>query len=151
MKVTALQLWLFLHVAGVAVWIGGMVFAHFCLRPSVADLQPAQRAPLMVATLGRFFDLVTASLVLIWASGLAMMMDVGFASAPVGWHLMMGIAAAMTAIFAWIRGRHFPDARRAVAIVDLPAAAAALDRIRRLVLLNLVLGFVVIAIATLIG
>lgn len=151
MKVTALQIWLFLHVVGVAVWIGGMVFAHFCLRPSVADLQPAMRAPLMVAALGRFFDLVTVSLVLIWASGLAMLMDVGFASAPIGWHVMMGIAAVMTLVFAVIRTRHYPAARRAVTVVDLPAAALALDAIRRLVMLNLGLGIAVIAVATLIG
>jgi len=50
------ELWLFLHFAAVVVWIGGMVFAHFCLRPAaLATLQPPQRLPLMAAALGRFF------------------------------------------------------------------------------------------------
>ncbi len=32
-----------LHVLSVIVWIGGMVFAHFFLRPAVAQLEPAVR------------------------------------------------------------------------------------------------------------
>ena len=38
---------LFLHLAGVIVWVGGMFFAYFCLRPAaVRVLQPPQRLPL---------------------------------------------------------------------------------------------------------
>jgi uncharacterized membrane protein len=32
-----------LHVLSIIVWIGGMVFAHFFLRPAVAQLEPAVR------------------------------------------------------------------------------------------------------------
>ena len=67
------ELWLFLHLVAVAVWIGGMVFAHFCLRPAaLATLAPPQRLPLMSAALGRFFALVGAALLLLWASGVAL-------------------------------------------------------------------------------
>jgi uncharacterized membrane protein len=31
------------HVLSVVVWIGGMVFAHFFLRPAVAQLDPPVR------------------------------------------------------------------------------------------------------------
>ena len=46
----------FVHLVAVSVWIGGMFFAHFCLRPAAFELLvPAQRLPLMVGALGRFF------------------------------------------------------------------------------------------------
>ena len=31
------------HVLAVVVWIGGMVFAHFFLRPAALKLEPPQR------------------------------------------------------------------------------------------------------------
>ena len=35
---------LFLHVAGVVVWVGGMFFAYVCLRPRAASqLEPPPR------------------------------------------------------------------------------------------------------------
>jgi uncharacterized membrane protein len=46
-----------LHVLSIIVWIGGMVFVHFFLRPVVAELEPAVRLRLMHDVLGRFFRL----------------------------------------------------------------------------------------------
>ena len=46
----AIEVALFLHLLGVAVWIGGMVFAHFCLRPALGDLTPQMRLPLWEAS-----------------------------------------------------------------------------------------------------
>lgn len=146
------ELWLFLHLAAVVVWIGGMVFAHFCLRPAaLATLQPPQRLPLMSAALGRFFVLVGASLVLLWGSGLAMFaaLITSGGRPPLSWNLMAAIAALMTVVFAVIALRLHPRMRSAVAASEWPKAAAALDSIRRLVALNLGLGFLTIAVATL--
>ncbi len=147
-----IEFWLFLHFVAVAVWIGGMVFAHFCLRPAaLATLVPPQRLPLMVAALGRFFALVGAALVLLWGSGLAMFAATISAGArpPLSWNLMAAIAALMTLAFLVIALRHYPRLRIATAAGQWPVAAALLDRIRRLVVLNLVLGVATIAAATL--
>jgi len=65
------------------------------------------------------------------------------------WNLMAAIAAVMTLVFAVIALRLHPRLRGAVAAGEWPKAAAALDSIRRLVVLNLVLGFLTIAVATL--
>ena len=35
------------HVLAIIVWIGGMVFAHFFLRPAVAQLEAPVRLRLM--------------------------------------------------------------------------------------------------------
>ncbi len=139
----------FVHLIAVAVWIGGMFFAHFCLRPAAAQsLAREQLLPLMSATLQRFFRWVALAIVLLWATGLAQMLAVGFARAPWQWHAMMGIALAMTVIFAVIAHGIFPALRDAVARADWAAAASAMGRIRRLVLVNLALGVATIAVAT---
>lgn len=143
------ELWLFLHIAAVVVWVGGMSFAHFCMRPSALALPPPQRLPLMAGALGRFFTQVLAALVLLWVSGLAMMLAVGFAGSPPAWHAMLGLGLVMTLVFLVIRYLRWPRLREAVARGDWPAGAAALDGIRRLVTLNLVLGGLTIAVATL--
>lgn len=143
---------LMLHLAAVVVWIGGMTFAHYCLRPAaLATLQPPQRLPLMSSALGRFFTIVSWSLVLLWGSGIAMFVRTaaGGGRPPWSWNAMAAIAAVMTIVFAIIVLRHYPRMRAALEAGELPAAAAALDAIRRLVVLNLVLGWITVAIATL--
>jgi uncharacterized membrane protein len=142
----------FIHLAGVIVWVGGMFFAHFCLRPvAAAQLPPPQRLPLLAGVLGRFFPAVAVAVVAILGSGLALMLGPGFARAPVHWHLMTAIGLAMAAIFAIIYLHFFRRLRDSVAAADWPAAAAAMNRIRQLVALNLALGTLTLAVATLGG
>ena len=141
------SLLLFVHLAGVAVWVGGMFFAHLCLRPALETLAPPQRLVLMNDVMRRFLGWVGLAIVLLWASGLARMLAVGFGNAPRAWHAMMGIALVMTIVYAFIVASIYPKLRRAVAASEWPVAGAALGRIRRLVLVNLVLGFATIAVA----
>lgn len=141
---------LLLHLAGVVVWVGGMFFAQFCLRPVAAlQLPPPQRLPLLAAVLGRFFTAVAVSIVAIVVSGFASMLMTGFARAPVHWHVMSAIGLVMAAIFGVIYFLHFPRLKAGVAIQDWPAAGAAMNRIRLLVAANLILGGVTICVATL--
>lgn len=141
---------LLLHLSGVIVWIGGMFFAHFCLRPvAAAQLPPPQLLPLLAAVLGRFFTAVAVSIVAILASGFAIMGAVGFGQAPIHWHVMSGSGLAMAAIFGIIHFRHYPRLKAGVAREDWPAAAAAMNRIRMLVATNLLLGTLTIVVATL--
>lgn len=145
------ETWLFLHLASVIVWIGGMSFAHFCLRPAaIATLQAPQRLPLMSSALGRFFVIVGWSIALLWVSGVAMFVEALSASArpPWNWNAMAAIAFVMTIVFAVIVLRRHPRMREALEAGDLPAAGVALDGIRRLVVLNLVLGWVTIGVVT---
>lgn len=141
---------LLLHLAGVVVWLGGMFFAHYCLRPVAAQqLPPPQRLPLLAAVLGRFFIAVAVSIVAILGSGFALIAATGFAAAPWPWHLMMGIGLAMAVIFGVIVLRFYPRLQAGVAAQDWPAAGAAMDRIRRLVAINLVLGTATVVVAAL--
>lgn len=145
------ELWLLLHLLAVVAWVGGMFFAHFCMRPAALEtLSPPQRLPLFAQALGRFFTVVAGALVLLWGSGIAMFAQLSVAGGkpPLSWNLMAAIALVMTFVFAVIWLRRHPAMRAALAAGDLPGAAAALDGIRRLVVLNLALGVLTIAVAT---
>lgn len=58
-----------LHLLSVIVWVGGMVFAHFFLRPALGVLEVPQRLRLMQAVLGRFFSAVLLAAGLALATG----------------------------------------------------------------------------------
>lgn len=141
---------LLIHLLGVIVWIGGMFFAHVCLRPVAADqLPPPQRLPLLSAVLGRFFNAVSVAIVAILGSGLWRFGQVGGAGIPWRWHAMAGIGTLMIAIFGVILFRYYPRLRAAVAAQDWPAGGAAMNVIRPLVLVNLVLGVLTVVLAVL--
>ncbi|MFA6314310.1 MAG: hypothetical protein WCV99_18945 [Sterolibacterium sp.] len=136
-----------IHLVAVIVWVGGMFFAHFCLRPvAAAQLVPPQRLPLLAAVLGRFFVMVSVALAALWGSGLARFAQTG-ATIPASWMAMLGLAIAMSVIFGIIVLRFHRRMVAAVALQDWPAAGQAMNAIRVLVLTNLVLGFVTVTIA----
>ncbi|MBG9390105.1 CopD family protein [Caenimonas aquaedulcis] len=142
------QLLLFIHVTGVIVWVGGMVFAYFCLRPAAAStLEPPQRLPLWSAAFGRFFLLVRVAVAAILLSGGAMMYLRGFANAPIGWHVMLLLGLVMAAIFLYIDRMLYPKLRSHVEAAQWPQGAAVLNRIRQGVAVNLVLSVCTIAAA----
>jgi uncharacterized membrane protein len=138
-----------LHVLAAAFWVGGMATMHFAVRPAaVQTLPPPLRLPFMGAALGGFFAWVTAAIVLLLASGLAMiMLSGGFAAVHWRVHTMFGLGLVMMLVFAHIRFGPYRRLQQSVAASLWPAAAAQLDRIRRLVFANLILGTLVFVVA----
>lgn len=142
------RLLLTLHLLGAIAWLGGMFFAYFCLRPAAAQtLAPPQRLPLWTATFARFLPIAAVAIVLLLATGLAMLLSVGFAAAPLGWHAMFALGVAMALVFAYVYALLYPRLRAHCAASAWPAAAQTLDRIRRMVALNLALGLAVVLAA----
>ena len=140
---------LFVHIAGVIVWVGGMAFAHLCLRPAALQLPPAQRLSLWSGVLGRFFPIVWLVLGLIIGSGFAMLLETGFAHAPGAWHLMAAIGLVMGGVFASIWFGPWQALRQSVAGENWAQGAKALNTIRQRVGINLILGVLTVALATL--
>jgi uncharacterized membrane protein len=147
------------HVLAIVVWIGGMFFSLFFLRPAALQLEPPQRVRLMHAALQRFFSAVLVSVVLVLATGLWMIGRVakdsvqaglGF-SMPLHWTLMAALGIVMMAIFGHIRFALFKRLNRAVDSSDWAAGGAALASIRTFVGINLALGVAIIAITLLMG
>ena len=135
----------FLHVSAAVVWLGGVSFMLFALRPAAMDLPPPQRLPLMALVLKRFFRLVWVCIGLLLATGLVMLLSVGMKQAPVGWHLMLGIGLLMFAVFGHLYFGPFRRLRAAVEAADWPLAGQKLGQIAKLAQLNLVLGALAIA------
>ena len=147
-----------LHLLAIIVWIGGMVFAHFFLRPAAGTLEPAVRVRLMHMVLGRFFGAVLAAIAVSLATGLWMIGRVakqvvqagGQFNMPLEWTLMATLGIVMMLIFGHIRFGLYKRLSRATQALDWPAGAVALGQIRTWVLVNLGLG-VLIVLVTLIG
>lgn len=146
-----------IHLLGIIVWVGGMFFALYCLRPAAAALEPPVRVGLMRDALGRFLAIVTvvAGLVLVsgaWmiatASRVVVNAGIGF-NMPIDWHVMVTLGVVMMAIFVYIRFAVFKQLEEAADANEWPAAAAALGRIRSLVIVNLVLAVVIIVVTRL--
>ena len=137
-----------LHVLASVVWVGGMFFAHQCLRPAaIATLDPPQRLALWRAVFGRFFPWVWAAVIVLILSGQAMILQMGgMAAVPLHVHVMLGIGYVMAAIYAYLYFLPYAAMKRSVAAGDWPAAGAALNRIRMLVGTNLTLGLINIAL-----
>jgi uncharacterized membrane protein len=140
---------LFAHLVGVIVWVGGMAFAHFCLRPAALPLPPAQRLGLWSGVFGRFFPIVWLAIAVIVASGFAMLLEVGFAQAPRSWHIMAAVGLVMAGIFASIWFGPWRALQQAVAAESWAQGAQALNLIRQRVTINLVLGVLTVLLATL--
>lgn len=143
-----LKLLYLLHVFATVVWVGGMFFAHFVLRPvAVAQLPPPQRLPFWVGIFGRFFPWVWVCVIGLLLTGQAMILQMGGMGA-VGMqvHIMVAIGYVMAGIFAYLYFEPYASLKRAVAAQDWPAGAAAQDRIRKLVVTNLTLGLLNIAL-----
>ena len=142
------------HLLSVIVWLGGMVFAHFFLRPAVASLEPAPRLRLMHEVLGRFLRTVQWLVLLIvltggWLMGRSVRQtvqaEVGL-EMPLEWMLMATLGTVMALVFVLVRLRFYPALDQHVRSQNWPLAAASLARIRQGVLLNIGLGTVIVVV-----
>lgn len=149
---TALKL---THVLSILVWVGGMVFAHFFLRPALAGLQPPERLRLMHDVLGRFFKAVLWLSTWAVVSGLWMIGRVAKESVqggnafhmPLSWTIMATLGVVMWLIFGHIRFALYKRLSRAVTASEWPTAGSALASIRLWVTVNMVLGLVTVGVA----
>jgi uncharacterized membrane protein len=135
----------FLHVIAAVVWLGGLSFMLFALRPAATLLPPAQRLPLTAQVMQRFFLLVWLCVGVLLATGLVMLLGVGMKNAPMGWHLMLGIGLLMFAIFGHLYFGPFRRLKQAVEAADWAGGSLRVAQITKIAALNLVLGAAAIA------
>ncbi len=146
-----------LHLGSVVIWVGGMFFALFCLRPAAMSLPPPTRVPFMADALGRFFNIVLWLALAAIGSGVAMVMRVAQTTRQTGapfnmtldWMVMSVLGLVMLAIFGHIRFALYKRLQRAVAAQDWPAGGAALGAIRTWVGVNLAIGALIILVVLL--
>jgi uncharacterized membrane protein len=131
------------HILCAVLWVGGMFFALAVLRPSLAVLEPPQRMALHAQVFRRFFRLVWHAMPLLLLSGYAMLFGLygGFAGAAWTIHVMHLLGLLMAGVFVLIVFGPYARFRA--------GEANAVEAIRRLIQLNLVLGAVTILLAAL--
>src|SRR5271163_4944848 len=112
-----------LHVIAAIVWVGGMFFAHQCLRPALDALAPPRRLPIMAGALRRFFVWVWLAVAVLLVTGFGQIVALGgMAAFGPHVHAMMALGIVMMLLFAHL---YFAPNRRLQAAVtagDWPVA-----------------------------
>jgi uncharacterized membrane protein len=134
------------HVLCAVIWVGGMFFAYLVLRPSLGVLEPVQRIALHTQVFRRFFLVIWHAMPLILLSGFTMLFIFDGGAADAAWNInaMMLIGLIMSAVFVLIIFGPYARFRRTT---DRATAVASIDRIRKLIGANLVLGIITVVVA----
>lgn len=137
-----------LHGLAATVWVGGMFFAYIVLRPSMSLLEPHRRLTIWAGVFKRFFPWVWMAVFVLPLTGYWLVFGAfgGFASSPIYIHIMHGIGLLMIALFIYLYYRPYAALKNAVAAESWPEAGEALNRVRHIVLVNLVLGLFLVAV-----
>lgn len=138
-----------LHALMAVIWVGGMIFAVSFLRPAVAAMPPAERLHLWQRVLGRFLPTLMVVIAILVISGYWTIFTIfgGFDGLGLSINLMQGLGWIMILIFLHAYFARYRLFRRALAADDLTAAGHYFGKIRRLVMINTVLGIIVVLIA----
>jgi uncharacterized membrane protein len=134
-----------IHVLSAVVWVGGMFYALVVLRPALSVLDAAPRLQMHMLTLKRFFLVVWHAMPLMLLTGWGMIIAAGWdmGHLPLYVNAMQGLGLVMAGIFLFTYFVPFRRLRRAIR-----PGPELLGRIRILVTTNLILGVLVILIAT---
>ncbi|MES9991221.1 MAG: CopD family protein [Candidatus Thiodiazotropha sp.] len=139
-----------LHLLGVIVWVGGMFFAHMVMRPVLnTTLEPEDRVPLLLGVFDHFFPWVWGSVIAILASGFWMLFAIYENGIGFWLEFMAMTGLIMSAIFVYIYSVPYKQLGAAINSGDKPKVVMAVTRIRRLILLNLILGLSVTLVTVL--
>ncbi|MBF0447447.1 MAG: CopD family protein [Magnetococcales bacterium] len=138
-----------IHLLAVLVWVGGMFFAHFVLRPSAEFLSLPERINLWFQVLGRFMKLVWVAVLVLPLSGYLLVFRYYGGMAGLGFHihLMQGIGLLMIGLFFYIFFGPYKQFKIRVKEELFPEAGMFMLKIRRIVGINLFLGIVTSIVA----
>lgn len=139
-----------LHILAATIWVGGMFFAYLFLRPVAASvLEPPLRLTVWVQVFSKFFNWVWLAIILLIVSGHYMATQMGgLANVGQHVHIMMLLGYIMMGIFMHVYFAPFKRLKAAVSLQDWPSAGNHLNVIRKMVLLNLVIGLLTICVGS---
>ena len=140
-----------LHLLAAVIWVGGMFFAYMALRPVAGSLlEPPVRQTLWAGVFKRFFPWVWLSIVVLLGTGFWMIFAElgGMANVGLHVHIMLGLGILMMLLFMHIYFGPFRRLKQAVEENNLETGGAKLNQIRLLIKINLILGLLVVIVAT---
>ncbi len=140
-----------LHLLAAVIWVGGMFFAYMALRPVAASLlEPPVRQTLWAGVFKRFFSWVWLAIVVLFGSGFWMVFAAlgGLANAGLHVHIMLGLGSLMALLFMHIYFGPYQRLQQALAENNWEKGGVKLNQIRLLIKTNLILGLIVVIVAT---
>ncbi len=140
-----------LHLLAAVIWVGGMFFAYMALRPVAGSLlEPPVRQTLWAGVFKRFFPWVWVSIVVLLGTGFWMIFAElgGMANVGLHVHIMLGFGILMMLLFMHIYFGPFRRLKQAVEENNWETGGAKLNQIRLLIKINLILGLLVVTVAT---
>jgi len=113
---------------------------------SAVSLDPPQRLQLWAGVFKRFFPWVWMAIVILLVSGYWLIFRSygGFSELPAHVHVMHLIGWVMVLLFVYLYYKLYPPFVAAVKAESWPEAGSALNRIRHVVLVNLILGMILL-------
>lgn len=137
-----------LHTLSAIVWVGGMFFTYFILRPAASSLGESERIKLWAKVLKVFFNWVWASAILLLITGYWQIFWIfgGVIGLQFYIKLMMGIGILMIFIFFYLYFGPYELFIKSVKKEEWVQAKKNLDLIRKIVFINLLLGLLTSAI-----
>ncbi|HEX2242188.1 MAG TPA: CopD family protein [Gammaproteobacteria bacterium] len=139
-----------LHLLAATVWVGGMFFALLILRPTAAELlESAVRLQMWRSIFRRFFAWVWLAIIILPITGYWMIFGYLGGMTNLGWHInvMQVLGIVMILLYLHLFFAPYKRLRHAVDAGDVESGARSLRQIRVIVVMNLILGLAVIAIA----
>ena len=138
------------HVLSAVFWVGGMAFAYMVLRPAAGALDAPQRLGLWRRVFATFLPWAGVAALVLIATGYMMMFAIykSASNAPAYIHMMEGLGLVMLVIYIYLVMRPWQRFKKAVDTGATADAAAGLATIRKIVAINLVIGVLVITVAT---
>lgn len=138
-----------IHVLAAVVWVGGLFFLLCVVRPAAGGMSAGERLPLFAQVLRRFFPWVWLSVVALLVTGFGMIpMLGGMAAVPIHIHVMLGLGLVMMLLFGHIFFSPWRRMHKAVEAGALKDAGRNLNQIRILASVALLLGLVIVVVAT---
>ncbi|MDP7546808.1 MAG: CopD family protein [Alphaproteobacteria bacterium] len=140
-------LWIAVHILAAVFWVGGMYFAHQCLRPAAElHLPPEQRLVLWRGVLRRFFSRVWMAIAALLISGYMVVFIYlgGFASLGLHVHVMQATGWIMIGLYLHVYFGPYRRLKERLNEQDFAGAGVQQAKIRKFVGINLVLGLITI-------
>ena len=139
-----------LHVLAALVWVGGLFFILLILRPASIRIEPPQRFRLFAKVFSRYFPWVWGAIALLLITGYWMLFSRlgGFAQAGLHVHVMQVLGIAMILVFGHLYHAPYKHFRAAVEEENWAKTNFQANRIRRAIRWNLLLGLIIVVVAT---
>lgn len=137
-----------IHLFAVLVWVGGMFFAYILLRPAaVKALQQPERLRLLNTVLLRFFNWVWVAIGVLLVTGFFLIYRYGgIVYLARHNHIMLASGLAMMVIHGYVFFASYVPFSVHVARKRWEEAEKRLGSMRKLVMLNLLLGLLTIMV-----